>query len=90
MEQGMELQVLQDISVILDESEDIKGILTPILVAVSRHTPMIRGAITLLNRDTKEILIETAYGFTDTQKKKGVITLVRGLPETLLKVDNLS
>ncbi len=44
-----ELQVLHEISNILDENEEIKGILTPILIALSRsyHSQMKRGAITL-------------------------------------------
>ena len=85
MEMEVELQVLQDISTIVDESEDIKGILTPILIAISKHTPMIRGAITLLNRDTKEILIESAYGFTDAQKKKGRYNIGEGITGNVVK-----
>ncbi|MGD1833662.1 MAG: sigma-54 interaction domain-containing protein [Sphaerochaetaceae bacterium] len=85
MEQAVELQVLQEISTILDESEDIKGILTPILKVISDNSPMLRGAITLLNRDTKEILIETAHGFTDTQKKKGRYHLGEGITGNVVK-----
>ncbi len=85
MEQAVELQILHDISIILDESEDIIGILTPILVSLSKHTPMIRGAITLLNRDTKEILIEAAYGFTATQKKKGRYLIGEGITGIVVK-----
>ena len=85
MEMAVELQVLQDISTIVDESEDIKGILTPILVAISKHTSMTRGAITLLNRDTKEIQIESAYGFTDTQKKKGRYHIGEGITGNVVK-----
>jgi len=46
---------------------------------------MIRGAITLLNRDTKEILIESAYGFTDTQKKKGRYNIGEGITGNVVK-----
>jgi len=81
MDHSIELQVLHEISNILDENEEIKGILTPILIALSRsyHSQMKRGAITLLNRDTKEILIEAAYGFTATQKRKGRYSLGEGI-----------
>ncbi|NCB02805.1 MAG: GAF domain-containing protein, partial [Spirochaetia bacterium] len=85
MEQAVELQILHDISTILDESEDIIGILTPILVSISHHTPMVRGAITLLNRDTKEILIEAAYGFTQTQKRKGRYLIGEGITGIVVK-----
>ena len=56
-----ELQVLYEISKILDETKDLKEILQPILCSLSEHTSIVRGAITLINRETKEIAIESAY-----------------------------
>ncbi len=88
MDHSIELQVLHEISNILDENEEIKGILTPILIALSSYTPMTRGAITLLNRDTKEILIEAAYGFTDTQKRKGRYNIGEGITGEVVKLGN--
>jgi len=79
MKQVAELQILYDISRILDETEDLKSILNPILVTLSEHTPMVRGAITLLNRDTKEILIESAFGLTDAQQRKGRYRIGEGI-----------
>ena len=79
MKPAAELQVLYDISRILDETDDLKSILTPILLAISSHTPMVRGAITLLNRNTKEILIESAYGLTDIQQQKGRYRIGEGI-----------
>lgn len=79
MKQSQELLVLFEISKILDETEDLKKILQPILSSLSDHTPVIRGAITLVNRDTKEILIESAYGLTDQQKKKGRYRIGEGI-----------
>ncbi len=52
-----ELEVLYSISQMLNESSELESIITPILKAVSEHLPMSRGAITLLNRDTHQIMI---------------------------------
>lgn len=85
MSKPNELLVLYEISKILDETEDLKKILTPILTSLAEHTPVIRGAITLLNRDTDEILIESAYGLTDTQKKKGRYRMGEGITGQVVK-----
>ncbi len=85
MSKSNELLVLYEISKILDETEDLKKILTPILTSLAEHTPVIRGAITLLNRDTDEILIESAYGLTDTQKKKGRYRMGEGITGQVVK-----
>ncbi len=73
------LQVLYEISKILDETEDFKKILTPILNSIAQHSPVIRGSITLLNRDTDKIVIESAYGLTESQKRKGRYRIGEGI-----------
>ncbi len=85
MKESHELLVLFEISKILDETEDLKHILGPILQSLSEHTPVIRGAITLLNRNTDEILIESAYGLTKSQKKKGRYRIGEGITGTVVK-----
>src|SRR5690554_1796493 len=73
------LQILCEISKILDETEELKKILHPILDSLAAHAPVVRGVITLINRDTKEILIESAYGLTKMQKKLGRYQLGEGI-----------
>lgn len=80
-----ELTVLYEISRILDRTEDIKQIITPILEALTEHTPVLRGAITLLNRDTGEILIESALGLTENQKRKGRYRVGEGITGQVVK-----
>ena len=80
-----ELTVLYEISRILDRTEDIKQIITPILEALTEYTPVLRGAITLLNRDTGEILIESALGLTENQKKKGRYRVGEGITGQVVK-----
>jgi Nif-specific regulatory protein len=85
MKEPTELLVLFEISKILDETEDLKKILSPILHSLSEHTPVIRGAITLVNRETGEILIESAYGLTEIQKKKGRYRIGEGITGQVVK-----
>ncbi|NQT60966.1 MAG: sigma 54-interacting transcriptional regulator, partial [Bacteroidetes bacterium] len=84
----LELTVLFEISKILDKSEDLKQIISPILDSLAVHSPMIRGAITLLNRETDEILIESAYGLTKNQKKRGRYQIGEGITGQVFKNGN--
>jgi Nif-specific regulatory protein len=85
MRHADELLVLYEISKILDDTEDLKKILSPILASLAEHTPVVRGAITLLNRDTDEILIESAVGLTDSQKKRGRYRIGEGITGSVVK-----
>src|SRR3989339_212642 len=66
-----ELSLLFEISQTLDKSLDLKDIVVPILKSLSKHTGMMRGTITLLDRETGEIAIDAAQGLTPSQLKKG-------------------
>ena len=57
-----ELELLYTISRVLDESLDLRDIVSPVLEALSRHMNMQFGTLTLLNRNTNDILIEAAHG----------------------------
>src|SRR5690554_6610061 len=85
MLQADALQILCDISKILDETENLKKILHPILDSLAIHAPVVRGAITLINRNTNEILIESAHGLTDDQKKRGRYQLGEGITGQVVK-----
>ena len=74
-----ELSLLFDVSQILDQSMDLKESLSPVLKAIADHMGMLRGTITLLNRQSGEINIETAYGLSDSQLKKGKYQLGEGI-----------
>lgn len=85
MRSADELQVLYEISKILDETKDLKEILHPILASLSEHTPIVRGVITLVNRDTREIVIESAYGLTEAQRKRGRYRIGEGITGTVVQ-----
>jgi len=49
------------------------------LKAVAKHMGMLRGTLTLLNRETGEIYIETAYGLSASQQERGRYKLGEGV-----------
>jgi Nif-specific regulatory protein len=66
-----ELTLLFEISQILDKSLDLRDIVGPVLKSLSKHSGMVRGTITLLDRETGEIAIDAAQGLTPSQLVKG-------------------
>jgi Nif-specific regulatory protein len=74
-----ELTLLFEISQILDQSLDIKQVMQPVLKVIAESLGMLRGTITLLNRQKGEILIEAAYGLSTSQQKKGKYNLGEGI-----------
>ena len=74
-----ELSLLFDISMTLDESLDMKEVISPVLRLIAEHMGMLRGTINLLNRETREISIEAAYGLSNSQQKRGKYRLGEGI-----------
>ncbi len=74
-----ELSVLFEISQLLDQSMEIRQIVQPVLKAVTEHLNTLRATLTLLNRDTREILIEEAYGLSDSERERGRYKLGEGI-----------
>jgi Nif-specific regulatory protein len=66
-----ELLLLFEISRVLDQSMDLRVVIGPVLDAIAEHMGMVRGTITLLNRETREIYIESAHGLSESQKERG-------------------
>ena len=74
-----ELSLLFEIARILDSSMDLREVVGPVLESIHSHTKIIRGAITLFSRETGEIMIETATGLSDGQKRKGKYKIGEGI-----------
>jgi Nif-specific regulatory protein len=66
-----ELRLLYDISTILAESLDVKQVLPGVLAAIARQLGIIRGTITILNRNSSEIAIEEAWGYDASEIRRG-------------------
>jgi Nif-specific regulatory protein len=74
-----ELRLLFEISQILDRSMDLRDVVGPALEALSQHTGMVRGTLTLLDRQTGEIFIDVAHGLSESQKERGRYRLGEGV-----------
>lgn len=74
-----ELSLLFEISRRLEESLDLREVVGPILEAMAKQMGMLRGTLTLLDRETGEIFIEEAYGLSQSQREKGRYKLGEGV-----------
>jgi len=74
-----ELSLLFEISQTLEGTLDLREVVGPILKATVSHTGMLRGILTLLNRETGEISIEAAQGLSRSQKERGRYRLGEGV-----------
>jgi Nif-specific regulatory protein len=77
-----ELQVVQllfDISQELNKSLNLEESMLPVLKMMAEHAGMMRGTITLLNRETGEIDIDLAYGLSNEELTKGRYKLGEGI-----------
>jgi Nif-specific regulatory protein len=66
-----ELLLLFEISQLLDRTMDLRDVAGPVLEAIAKHMGMMRGTLTLLNRESGEIFIEAAHGLSESQKERG-------------------
>ncbi|MCB2225116.1 MAG: nif-specific transcriptional activator NifA [Desulfarculaceae bacterium] len=74
-----ELSLLFDISTTLERSMDLRDVVAPVLELMANHMGMMRGTITLLNRETGEIMIEAAHGLSAKQRERGRYQLGEGV-----------
>jgi Nif-specific regulatory protein len=66
-----ELRLLYDIGTLLAESLDVKVVLPAVLGTIARQIGIIRGTITILNRNNGDIAIEEAWGYDPGEIKRG-------------------
>jgi Nif-specific regulatory protein len=79
MPKTTEFALLFEVSQTLDSSLDLRDVLGPVLKIIGRHKKILRGSLTLLNRDTGEISIEAAYGLSASQQRRGRYRLGEGV-----------
>ncbi len=65
------ISLLAEVSRALNYSKDINKVLRDILSIMSEHMNMVRGVITILNRDTNEIVINESFGLTEEEQARG-------------------
>ena len=74
-----ELALLFDIGQILDRTMDLRDVVHPVLKAIAKHTGMVRGTLTLVDRHTGELVIEAAHGLSSGQRDRGRYQLGEGV-----------
>lgn len=74
-----ELALLLEIGQILDRSMDLRDVVHPIMKAIAKHTGMVRGTLTLLERETGELVIEAAHGLSRGERERGRYLLGDGV-----------
>jgi Nif-specific regulatory protein len=74
-----ELSLLYEISQTLGRSMDLREVVGPLLNALAERMGMSRGALTLVNRTSREIYIEAAHGLSEMQRKRGVYQIGEGV-----------
>ena len=58
---------------------DLRDVVAPVLELMANHMGMMRGTITLLNRQTGQIMIEAAHGLSAKQRERGRYQLGEGV-----------
>ena len=71
-------------------SLDLRTVVEPVLEALTRSLGMKFATLTLLNRQTGEIAIESAYGLSVTQKRKGRYKLGEGITGKVIQTGKAS
>src|SRR5688572_18419609 len=66
-----ELQLLRELSQILDRTLDLREAVGPVIDAMAAHMGTVRGTLALINRQTGEISIDAAHGLSESQKERG-------------------
>jgi Nif-specific regulatory protein len=67
-----EISLLYEVSSEISRSTEIDDVIKPVLHIMSEHLGILRGMLTILNRKTGEIFIETAYGLSSAEQARGI------------------
>ncbi len=74
-----QLSLLFEVSQLLDKTMDLKQVISSVLNFIAENLGLYKGVITLLNRQTGEISIESSYGLSLEEQKKGRYKIGEGI-----------
>jgi Nif-specific regulatory protein len=74
-----ELQLLYDISCALNRNLRLEELLQPVLKQMAAHMDLLRGTITILNREANELEIDLSYGLSSEEQSRGRYRLGEGV-----------
>jgi len=83
-----ELTLLYEISQKLDKSMDLDIIIQPVLASMAQEIGLIRGMVTLYNRQTEKIHVAASYGLTQKEQKRGEYQIGEGIIGKVFKTGN--
>jgi Nif-specific regulatory protein len=73
------LTLLHEASALLDEAQDVRASVKPIVEALTRHLNLRCATLTVLNRRTSEILVHEAVGLTEAERQRARYRLGEGI-----------
>ncbi|NHQ60224.1 sigma 54-interacting transcriptional regulator [Chlorobium sp. BLA1] len=79
------ISLLAEVSRTITNENDINKVLRLVLFIMSEHMDMLRGMITILNRDTGEIVINESFGLTTEEKERGRYRIGEGIIGQVVK-----
>src|SRR5208337_2412204 len=82
------LPMLFEISRQLGETLDLKTVLAPVLRLMAVHMDMLRGTLTIVNRETGDIFIDEAYGLLPEQQARGKYLPGEGITGKVIATGN--
>ncbi|NJM14620.1 MAG: sigma 54-interacting transcriptional regulator [Bacteroidales bacterium] len=80
-----ELPLLFEISRMINNSRFIKDVLPPIMELIAKYLGAERSLLSVLNRESSNILIEAAYGISPEAKKQGRYLIGEGVTGEVVK-----
>ncbi len=79
------LPLLAEVSRRVRGTVDLDGVLEDLLALLAQQLGVVRAAIALLNRDTKEIQIDAAYGLTPDEQNRGRYKVGEGVTGNVVR-----
>ena len=80
-----ELALLFEISQLLDQTMDLRDVVNPMLKSIAKHTGMHRGSLTLLDRETGELVTEATQGLSNKQVERARYQLGEGVTGNVVR-----
>ncbi|MDT9546051.1 MAG: sigma 54-interacting transcriptional regulator [Chlorobium sp.] len=79
------ISLLAEVSRTVTAENDISKVLTLVLFIMSEHMDMLRGMITIVNRETGEIVIKESFGLSEEEKERGRYRIGEGIVGKVVK-----
>lgn len=79
------ISLLAEVSRTVTIEHDISKVLRLVLFIMSEHMDMLRGMITILNRDSGEIFINESFGLSEVEKERGRYRIGEGIIGQVVK-----